>query len=155
MVATVSPSLTSINETISTLNFAQRAKLVKNNAILNEDTSTNVEAMKAEISMLRSKLKDASQPHVKKFCEDEDRKENSDIFTVINCRARRNDDKIMTLEKALVVEQKKVNALKRKVIEGTMVRKMKDRRIQYLQSKKRSKYLQEHYYHWSRCNTIF
>ena len=111
---------------------------------MNEDTSTNVEAMKAEISMLRSKLKDASQSPVEKLCQSEDRKENSDIFAVINCRARRNDDKIMTLEKALVVEQKKVNALKRKVIEGTMVRKMKDRRIQYLQSKKRSKYLPQY-----------
>eukprot|EP00978_Attheya_sp_CCMP212_P009072 scaffold21367_cov55-Attheya_sp.AAC.1 len=38
LVATVSPSATSLGETLSTLKFAQRAKLIKNTAILNEDT---------------------------------------------------------------------------------------------------------------------
>ena len=35
IVANISPSVLNLNETISTLNFAQRAKMIKNKAIIN------------------------------------------------------------------------------------------------------------------------
>ena len=57
LVATVSPSLASLSETIPTLKFAQRAKLIKNNAVLNENTCGSVAALQAEVARLKSKLK--------------------------------------------------------------------------------------------------
>ena len=56
LVATVSPSLLSMTETVSTLKFAQRAKLIRNNAVLNEDTVGSVAALQAEIARLKELL---------------------------------------------------------------------------------------------------
>jgi len=52
LVATVSPSVTSLSETISTLTFAQRAKMITNTAVLNENTCGSVTALQAEIARL-------------------------------------------------------------------------------------------------------
>ena len=57
LIATVSPSIESINETLSTLQFAQRAKLIKNSVTINEDVVGSVEALRAEIARLQSELK--------------------------------------------------------------------------------------------------
>ena len=56
IVATVTPSLQSRSETLSTLRFAQRAKRVKNNAVLKEDTPGSVGALQAKIARLESEL---------------------------------------------------------------------------------------------------
>ena len=40
-------------ETLSTLNFAKRAKMIKNKAVVNEDMSGNVHQLQAEIKRLR------------------------------------------------------------------------------------------------------
>ena len=56
MIATVSPADESGNETLSTLKFAQRAKSVRNEAIINEDISGNVAALQQEIIRLKLQL---------------------------------------------------------------------------------------------------
>uniref|UniRef100_A0A8B9SMP7 Kinesin family member 15 n=1 Tax=Anas platyrhynchos TaxID=8839 RepID=A0A8B9SMP7_ANAPL len=43
-------------ETLSTLNFAQRAKLIKNKAVVNEDTQGNVNQLQAEVKKLKEQL---------------------------------------------------------------------------------------------------
>ena len=43
-------------ETLSTLNFARRAKMIKNKAVVNEDASGNVLQLQAEIRRLRERL---------------------------------------------------------------------------------------------------
>ena len=43
-------------ETLSTLNFARRAKMIKNKAVVNEDASGNVLQLQAEIRKLRERL---------------------------------------------------------------------------------------------------
>lgn len=53
IVANVSPSFQSFGETLSTLKFAQRAKLIKNKAIINEDSSGTVSILKEEIKRLK------------------------------------------------------------------------------------------------------
>jgi chromosome segregation ATPase len=54
MIATVSPSEQNFAETLSTLKFAQRAKYIKNKAIVNEHLSgNNIVALQAEVSRLR------------------------------------------------------------------------------------------------------
>lgn len=56
IVANVSPSICSSNETLSTLKFAQRAKLIQNNAKVNEDASGDVMALQRQIEELKDQL---------------------------------------------------------------------------------------------------
>ncbi|XP_057787421.1 kinesin-like protein KIN-12D [Salvia miltiorrhiza] len=56
IIANVSPSICSAAETLNTLKFAQRAKLIQNNAIINEDLSGDVVALKHQIQLLKEEL---------------------------------------------------------------------------------------------------
>ncbi|KAG8079583.1 hypothetical protein GUJ93_ZPchr0007g3950 [Zizania palustris] len=56
IVANVSPSICSSSETLSTLKFAQRAKLIQNNAKVNEDASGDVMALQRQIEDLKDQL---------------------------------------------------------------------------------------------------
>lgn len=59
MIATISPAEDSSYETLSTLKFAQRAKLIRNNAIINEDSTGSVLVLQEEIKRLRRHLQQA------------------------------------------------------------------------------------------------
>ncbi|KAG7577602.1 Kinesin motor domain [Arabidopsis thaliana x Arabidopsis arenosa] len=63
IIANVSPSLCSTNETLSTLKFAQRAKLIQNNAKVNEDASGDVTALQQEIRKLKVQLSSLLKNH--------------------------------------------------------------------------------------------
>ncbi|XVF28135.1 hypothetical protein REPUB_Repub15cG0002900 [Reevesia pubescens] len=54
IIANVSPSICTANETLSTLKFAQRAKLIQNNAKVNEDASGDVSALQQQIQQFDS-----------------------------------------------------------------------------------------------------
>ena len=54
IVANISTSLIQMNETISTLKFVQRAKMIKNSATLNMSVQENIEALQEEIKKLKS-----------------------------------------------------------------------------------------------------
>ncbi|XP_076985700.1 kinesin-like protein KIF15 [Tamandua tetradactyla] len=56
IIANVHPGSRCFGETLSTLNFAQRAKLIKNKAVVNEDTQGNVSQLQAEIKRLKEQL---------------------------------------------------------------------------------------------------
>ncbi|XP_020108284.1 kinesin-like protein KIN-12E isoform X1 [Ananas comosus] len=56
IVANVSPSICSSSETLSTLKFAQRAKLIQNNAKVNEDASGDVMALQRQVQDLKDQL---------------------------------------------------------------------------------------------------
>ncbi|KAJ8478415.1 hypothetical protein OPV22_022142 [Ensete ventricosum] len=56
VIANVSPSICSSNETLSTLKFAQRARLIQNNAVVNEDASGDVIALRHQIHLLKEEL---------------------------------------------------------------------------------------------------
>uniref|UniRef100_A0A665WJJ3 Kinesin-like protein n=1 Tax=Echeneis naucrates TaxID=173247 RepID=A0A665WJJ3_ECHNA len=56
IIANVHPGSKCFGETLSTLQFAQRAKLIKNKAIINEDTQGNVKQLQAEIKKLKEQL---------------------------------------------------------------------------------------------------
>nr|QWT43325.1 kinesin-like protein KIN12D [Citrullus lanatus] len=56
IIANISPSSCCSLETLSTLKFAQRAKFIKNNAIVNEDTSGDVIAMRLQIQQLKKEV---------------------------------------------------------------------------------------------------
>jgi Kinesin motor domain len=56
IIANISPSTQCHGETLSTLKFAQRAKLIRNKAVINEDSSGTIQLLKAEISRLKKDL---------------------------------------------------------------------------------------------------
>ncbi|XP_029773722.1 kinesin-like protein KIF15 [Suricata suricatta] len=56
VIANVHPGSRCFGETLSTLNFAQRAKLIKNKAVVNEDTQGNVSQLQAEVKRLKEQL---------------------------------------------------------------------------------------------------
>ncbi|KAI3769831.1 hypothetical protein L6452_00945 [Arctium lappa] len=56
IIANVSPSISSAIETLNTLKFAQRAKLIQNNAVINEDASGDVTALQHQIRLLKEEL---------------------------------------------------------------------------------------------------
>ncbi|TDH68423.1 hypothetical protein CCR75_007864 [Bremia lactucae] len=59
MIATISPAEDSAFETLSTLKFAQRAKLIQNSAIVNEIATGSVPILQEEIERLRRHLQQA------------------------------------------------------------------------------------------------
>ncbi|EPS61047.1 hypothetical protein M569_13753, partial [Genlisea aurea] len=56
IIANISPSSCCSLETLSTLKFAQRAKFIKNHAVVNEDASGNVLALKLENQNLKKEI---------------------------------------------------------------------------------------------------
>lgn len=62
MIATISPADVNYGETLSTLNYASRAKNIVNTPTVNEDNSVKViRGLQAEVTRLRKLLEDASQ----------------------------------------------------------------------------------------------
>ncbi|XP_036006720.1 kinesin-like protein KIF15-B [Fundulus heteroclitus] len=59
IIANVHPGSKCFGETLSTLQFAQRAKLIKNKAVINEDTQGNVKQLQAEVKKLKEQLSQA------------------------------------------------------------------------------------------------
>jgi len=58
LLAAISPAGENFGETLSTLKFAQRAKMIKNKAIINEDTSGSTDALQLEIKNLKNELRE-------------------------------------------------------------------------------------------------
>ncbi|KAJ1675105.1 hypothetical protein EV182_001927 [Spiromyces aspiralis] len=56
IIANVSPAVSNDVETLSTLRFAQRAKLIKNKAVVNHDVQGDVSQLQAEIRRLKLEL---------------------------------------------------------------------------------------------------
>jgi hypothetical protein len=59
MIANISPAATSFSETLSSLKFAQRAKLIKNKASINQESSGAADNLRREINRLRDELGNA------------------------------------------------------------------------------------------------
>ncbi|XP_066535073.1 kinesin-like protein KIF15 isoform X2 [Hoplias malabaricus] len=59
IIANVHPGSKCFGETLSTLQFAQRAKLIKNKAMINEDTQGNIKQLQAEVKKLKEQLANA------------------------------------------------------------------------------------------------
>uniref|UniRef100_A0A7M5WTB1 Kinesin motor domain-containing protein n=1 Tax=Clytia hemisphaerica TaxID=252671 RepID=A0A7M5WTB1_9CNID len=59
IIANVHPSSRCFGETLSTLNFARRAKMIKNKAVMNEDVTGNVRELQQEIRKLKEMLSQA------------------------------------------------------------------------------------------------
>eukprot|EP00571_Detonula_confervacea_P009428 CAMPEP_0172328386 /NCGR_PEP_ID=MMETSP1058-20130122/60324_1 /TAXON_ID=83371 /ORGANISM="Detonula confervacea, Strain CCMP 353" /LENGTH=1901 /DNA_ID=CAMNT_0013045499 /DNA_START=59 /DNA_END=5764 /DNA_ORIENTATION=+ len=149
LVATVTPSFASLSETMSTLKFAQRAKMIKNTAVLNENTCGSVAALQTEIARLRAELElkndstlanDGGQQTAGSGLPPLDPKSNADEkepATGVTVLALRNQNsklnkKVKVLKDSSNHREMQVNSLKRKLQQETLVRKCKERRITYL-----------------------
>ncbi|XP_023641179.1 kinesin-like protein KIN-12D isoform X2 [Capsella rubella] len=56
IIANASPSISCTAETLNTLKFAQRAKLIQNNAVVNEDSNEDVLELRRQIRLLKEEL---------------------------------------------------------------------------------------------------
>jgi kinesin family protein 15 len=152
LVAPVSPSVTSLSETISTLTFAQRVKLITNTAVLNKNTRGSVVALQAEIARLKVELEIANNGPAQLVANGgdwplidqglsllesvEEKKPASDV-TVNALRSQNSklSKKVKVLGEVSDHRLLQVNLLKRKLQQETLIRKCKERRITYLSSK--------------------
>jgi kinesin family protein 15 len=154
LVATVSPSHASLTETMSTLKFAQRAKLIKNTAVLNENTCGSVADLQSEIARLKAELelKHASIQPVesgdhsmngiglpplapRSNADAAGKPSNSTIVSALRNQNSMLSKKVKDLRDVSNQREMQVNSLKRKVQQETMIRKCKERRITYLSNK--------------------
>ncbi|XP_024385089.1 kinesin-like protein KIN-12F isoform X2 [Physcomitrium patens] len=56
IIANISPSSCASSETLSTLKFAQRAKFIQNNAVINEEATGDVKGLQEQIQQLKDEL---------------------------------------------------------------------------------------------------
>ena len=63
IIANISPSSINQGETLSTLEFAKRAKQIKNKAVVNEDSSGTILVLKNEIKRLKKNLVQQSKSY--------------------------------------------------------------------------------------------
>jgi kinesin family protein 13 len=62
MIFTVSPSIDNYEESLSTLRYAERAKQIVNNAVINEDPNAKIiRNLREELDMLRKELEAAKE----------------------------------------------------------------------------------------------
>ena len=147
LVATVTPSFASLSETTSTLKFAQRAKMIKNTAVLNENTCGSVAALQTEIARLRAELEiknkppsenDGDQamadPGLLPLAPTKPNSDQSDPATDITVSVLRNQNtklskKVKVLKDASNHREMQVNSLKRKLQQEALVCECNEQRI--------------------------
>ena len=56
IIANISPSKLNLGETLSTLEFAKRAKQIKNKAVINEDSSGTILVLKNELKRIKNDM---------------------------------------------------------------------------------------------------
>ena len=63
IIANVTPSSQNVGESLSTLMFAQRAKLIKNKAVINEESSSTIHHLKAELRRVKKELAESTNAY--------------------------------------------------------------------------------------------
>jgi len=124
----------STGETLSTLNFAQRAKLIRNTAVLNEDTCGSIVALQAEVSRLRSLLQISKSSGSAGVAQNESTSTTEEgCISSFRRRATKAENRASLLENEITEQKEVILTLKRKLNEAIMARKFKERRIEYFQ----------------------
>lgn len=84
VIATISPALSSLDETLSTLEFAHRCSALRNQAVVNEMLSTDVAELQTEVRRLQASLKNA---HINLS---KSKSENTELLRKINVLSNSN-----------------------------------------------------------------
>ncbi|KAL7529146.1 hypothetical protein ACHAXR_002819, partial [Thalassiosira sp. AJA248-18] len=153
LVATVTPSISSLSETISTLKFAQNAKLIKNSAIVNENTCGSVAALQAEVARLNSEvealrarcsnqgpsLSMASSPIAPKKLLSFKTPSNVAAGSSLRNRNSAFSQKVKVPKDSADNNEMQVRSIKKKLLQETFIRKCQGNRLNYILSAKKSK----------------
>uniref|UniRef100_A0A4W6FKR3 Kinesin family member 15 n=1 Tax=Lates calcarifer TaxID=8187 RepID=A0A4W6FKR3_LATCA len=115
IIANVHPGSKCFGETLSTLQFAQRAKLIKNKAVINEDTQGNVRQLQAEVKKLKEQLALALVSQAGDYGRDvapgpstgiqHDVKYKTKFMAAVRLWKRQEEEKRMLLEKVSQLEE--------------------------------------------------
>ena len=110
MIATISPAQCSFNESLSTLNFAKRAKNIKNRPIVNEDIDHNalIHQYEKELKKIRMELEEKSKLIAS----------NEKILELKNKEEKAKNDAIKAYEQAskqLFIEREEKQKLEAKI----------------------------------------
>uniref|UniRef100_A0A671WCY4 Kinesin family member 15 n=1 Tax=Sparus aurata TaxID=8175 RepID=A0A671WCY4_SPAAU len=112
IIANVHPGSKCFGETLSTLHFAQRAKLIKNKAIINEDTQGNVKQLQAEVKKLKEQLAQALTSHINQLFSSGPSAEIQDnvsyrgkFMSAVRLWRKRDEEKRMLHEKLALLEE--------------------------------------------------
>ncbi|XP_039992248.1 kinesin-like protein KIF15-A [Xiphias gladius] len=122
IIANVHPGSKCFGETLSTLQFAQRAKLIKNKAVINEDTQGNVRQLQAEVKKLKEQLGQALASQAVDYRRDvvpgrselpmgssieiqHDESYKAKFMAAVRLWRRREEEKRMLLEKVARLEE--------------------------------------------------
>ncbi|XP_058242666.1 kinesin-like protein KIF15-A [Hemibagrus wyckioides] len=143
IIANVHPGSKCFGETLSTLQFAQRAKLIKNKAMINEDTHGNVRQLQAEVKKLKEQLALALSsrhnitelvpggPQLHTVASEDEPPYKTRFLQAVRLWRRREDEKKVLQEKLSRLEE--ALAQKEKFIQSNrMILKFRDDRIAHL-----------------------
>uniref|UniRef100_H3DIZ8 Kinesin family member 15 n=1 Tax=Tetraodon nigroviridis TaxID=99883 RepID=H3DIZ8_TETNG len=103
IIANVHPGSRCFGETLSTLHFAQRAKLIKNKAVINEDTQGNVKQLQAEVRKLKEQLAQALASPVNDCGRDAAPK--TKFMAAVRLFKKRDEEKRALLQKVAQLEE--------------------------------------------------
>ncbi|KAA0046003.1 hypothetical protein IC582_025259 [Cucumis melo] len=141
IIANVSPSICCAAETLNTLKFAQRAKLIQNNAVVNEDTTGDVIALQRQIQLLKEELAYLKRQNVSRslsfdsFVKDT-AMENEDYDTenICDMDISQEDDSFKSQSKEVRMSTKQLKSLET-VLAGALRReKMAEASIRQLEA---------------------
>uniref|UniRef100_A0A4W5RBZ9 Kinesin family member 15 n=1 Tax=Hucho hucho TaxID=62062 RepID=A0A4W5RBZ9_9TELE len=110
IIANVHPGSKCFGETLSTLQFAQRAKLIKNKAMINEDTQGNVRQLQTEVKKLKEQLAQALSAQTHSGGDEAPGGPQIPIgktqfLEAVRLWKKREDDKQMLLQKVAQLEE--------------------------------------------------
>uniref|UniRef100_A0A7N6BNY1 Kinesin motor domain-containing protein n=1 Tax=Anabas testudineus TaxID=64144 RepID=A0A7N6BNY1_ANATE len=110
IIANVHPGSKCFGESLSTLQFAQRAKLIKNKAIINEDTQGNVRQLQAEVKKLKEQLAEALASQAVEYRTDvapggPELTLGTKFMAAIRLWKKREEEKRMLLQKMAQLEE--------------------------------------------------
>lgn len=127
IIANVSQNSISIAETLSTLNFARRAKLIKNKAVVNEDTTGTVLLLQQEVKKLKIEIAElkSTTPQTQSMCSN---KENTQLESLLQNTIDLRVGDVKIHEQISKEKDKEIEML-RKCIKRCQHNKSKDKMI--------------------------
>lgn len=143
LVANISPAASATFETLSTLKFAQRAKQIKNSAVINEESSGAIALLKLEIKRLKEELKNA-----KNYVNNEDFQGANDeggikenVYSVLDrvLKLKKQDsemfrNEMMEKDSMIANLNNAVDKMEKKISHSKMIVKFRDATIARLQA---------------------
>ena len=141
IVANISPSITVIGETLSTLKFAQRAKQIKNSAVVNEDTSGAVSMLRYEVKRLKDELCLAKEQNICNKCNSMVCENDDKLLEILEETIRLKEEDKNTYNSQILNKENYIQGLKsalakfeNKISNDKMILKFRDATILSLQN---------------------